>query len=883
MAAPLRTTTISIPGFLGLNTTDSEVTLDEGYARVAENCIIEEGGRLGARLGWAYVAQTATPETAVDLLGMHRFVDITGTEYFGAWSDDTFYIKSGSSLNSVTYTGSNTLTAGNWQAATLNDAAYLFQSGYKPIYFNPTSGQLDDVENSTNTFTSTDGLEISNGVYVAVTNGNSVTITNSGTTATVTQAAHKLTTGDSVIITGADQTEYNGTFTITVVDVNTYTYTMSSSPSSDATGDITARSDVATVVNVGHQLSTGDSVTISGADQSEYNGTFTITVLTDDVYYYNTSTVATSDATGTVVARSKIAIVAHTGYKFATGDSITISGANESAYNGTFSVTTLGIDSYSYVMASVPTSDATGTLTASWSKGTPPEGNTVLSAYGRLWVADTPSNKTTVYWSDLLDGAEWREDVGTVGSLDISGILVNGNDDIVGLGAHNGYLIIFCKNNIIIMGDGDADKRYLAPADLQLVEVINGIGCIARDSIVNTGTDILFLSESGVRSLGRTIQEKSQPVRDISRNVRDSLVNQIKRTDLSEVKAVYSDHFAFYLLAVPEDATVWCFDMRAPLPNGAARVTRWNTLDHTNYLAFDGAMYMTNTQGIAEYKGRQDNGQPYVMQYYTNYFDFQMPNVVKMAKNLAATVRSSVNQEFFVKIATDYEGRYDSHTLTVNPGQVYEYNTSDALYGLTTTTSAVSKAADTITSNVEGTAIAISAATQANPCAITATAHGLTTGDLVVFKDVGGMTELNTDTYTVTVVDTDNFTLDGIDSSAYTVYTSGGSLVPVTEEHYTVDFSTTEDALTYNTELKVWLDADTYYYTTDDGTRTRVSLYTKAVDYASEYSGSGLVDNVRIPVGGAGFVLQLGFESIINSGFLSIQQVDLFVKQGRLR
>jgi len=73
MVAPLRTASISAPGFFGLNTMDSEVTLNQNYARSAENCIIDEGGRLGSRLGWQYAAQTATPSTLVNLKGMHRF------------------------------------------------------------------------------------------------------------------------------------------------------------------------------------------------------------------------------------------------------------------------------------------------------------------------------------------------------------------------------------------------------------------------------------------------------------------------------------------------------------------------------------------------------------------------------------------------------------------------------------------------------------------------------------------------------------------------------------------------------------------------------------------------------------------------------------------
>ena len=52
MAGPLKTTSISAPGFMGLNTQDSGVTLESGYATVANNCIIDKYGRLGARKGW---------------------------------------------------------------------------------------------------------------------------------------------------------------------------------------------------------------------------------------------------------------------------------------------------------------------------------------------------------------------------------------------------------------------------------------------------------------------------------------------------------------------------------------------------------------------------------------------------------------------------------------------------------------------------------------------------------------------------------------------------------------------------------------------------------------------------------------------------------------
>ena len=71
----------------------------------------------------------------------------------------------------------------------------------------------------------------------------------------------------------------------------------------------------------------------------------------------------------------------------------------------------------------------------------------------------------------------------------------------------------------------------------------------------------------------------------------------------------------------------------------------------------------------------------------------------------------------------------------------------------------------------------ITAITKADPCKITAVAHGLTTGNKVYLETIAGMTELNNRNFAkITKIDADNFTLDDIDSSAYTTYSSGGKV-----------------------------------------------------------------------------------------------------------
>ena len=69
----------------------------------------------------------------------------------------------------------------------------------------------------------------------------------------------------------------------------------------------------------------------------------------------------------------------------------------------------------------------------------------------------------------------------------------------------------------------------------------------------------------------------------------------------------------------------------------------------------------------------------------------------------------------------------------------------------------------------------ITAATAANPVAITSAAHGLATGDIIHIDSVAGMTELNHLEYVITKIDANSFSLDTINGTAFTAYTSGGT------------------------------------------------------------------------------------------------------------
>jgi hypothetical protein len=271
--------------------------------------------------------------------------------------------------------------------------------------------------------------------------------------------------------------------------------------------------------------------------------------------------------------------------------------------------------------------------------------NCVISAYGRLWVADLSSDKTTVYYSNLLDGVNFAG-VGT-GLLDVSAI-VGGNDEITAIAVHNNFLVIFLQNNIVVYSNADDVDN------LVLADVITGVGCIARDSVQKTGTDLIFLSRSGVRSLARTIQEKSMPMRELSLNVRDILVRDIGNENISNIKSVYYERDAFYLLALPQTNQIYCFDMRVALPNGASRTTTWNT----NYNGFcvteDRRLLLATDLGISVYRGYQDNGMQYRMVYFTSNTDVGANAQLKFLKKGNALIIGNRTQDLVMKYGFDY-------------------------------------------------------------------------------------------------------------------------------------------------------------------------------------------------------------------------------------
>ena len=319
--------------------------------------------------------------------------------------------------------------------------------------------------------------------------------------------------------------------------------------------------------------------------------------------------------------------------------------------------------------------------------------NECLAAFGRLWVADAATNKMKVWWSDALLARQWSG--GSSGSLDLRTVLTKGMDTIVALRAWNGNLVIFLTKNILIYSGA------AVPSSMVLVENIVGIGCIARDSIQEIGTDIVFLSDTGIRSLGRSIQEKSLPISDFSKNIRDQLRNYVTSSDLSKIRSGYSEDNAFYIISIPNtNYTInftFCFDLRRPLDDGSYRATVWSGIAPTAiYQARDNILYLGQPGYLAKYAGYLDNAAKYKMTYYTTWLDFsivqekiskKIPNYgsyIKMPKKLDTIITTNTQTTLIFKWYFDFSlTAFTNQVTTPLSVVVAEYNVSTSEYNIT--------------------------------------------------------------------------------------------------------------------------------------------------------------------------------------------------------
>ena len=175
----------------------------------------------------------------------------------------------------------------------------------------------------------------------------------------------------------------------------------------------------------------------------------------------------------------------------------------------------------------------------------PSQPKLLVSHTNRLFCAsgDTSVPPDTLYVSDLLDGEAWDLLGNSIrpGSGD--------GDPITALLPWFGFKLLVFKERSVWVVDANPAQEV---GDWEIRLINNRTGCIAHQTAQQVGSDVLFLSRDGVRSLS-TIEAGAQT--DVSSPISapiNDYIERINKTHIGKSCAVYYRNR--YMLSVPLDS-----------------------------------------------------------------------------------------------------------------------------------------------------------------------------------------------------------------------------------------------------------------------------------------------------------------------------------------
>lgn len=302
--------------------------------------------------------------------------------------------------------------------------------------------------------------------------------------------------------------------------------------------------------------------------------------------------------------------------------------------------------------------------------------NVVLSAYGRVWYADDAAggNSYTLWWSNLLDGITLN--AGDAGSLNLTEAWPKGQDSVVALAAAFDKMIIFGRRSILLY-TMPADNN---PANMTLDDVVEDLGCIARDSVVAADDGIYFLSHNGIYRIDKFGQTTSLiATAQISQIYNDEVLSSISAETAAQIRGGYYPTEGWYVLSFPTQNKTYCIHTRKKVPELEKPVaTTWTNTGRPFY-AFtfdkDGNWYSGGVNGIHKYSGYTPDGasNAYTLTLTAQWLPFEDETRLKHAKSVTLVLEAASQQTGTLSWSVDYlAGTSRSESFTCSAAEFAE-------------------------------------------------------------------------------------------------------------------------------------------------------------------------------------------------------------------
>jgi hypothetical protein len=284
----------------------------------------------------------------------------------------------------------------------------------------------------------------------------------------------------------------------------------------------------------------------------------------------------------------------------------------------------------------------------------------LVNAENRLFGVGSGANRNTLYASDLLDPSVWDL---------TNSIVVNGDDGdqiTAVVPYYKNRLIVFKKRRVFQV---DIPSDATSGADWIVSIISNNTGCVATGTAVQVSSDILFLSDNGIRSLVRSVADDFSSVGiPVSEIVKD-VIQSINTQAIAVSTAMYYDNR--YFLAIPTEAndtndTLLVYNTALGAFEGTwtPKVMQFAL---TNFNAEGSRLMLKNTTGlISKYAGFKspagttssdyvDSGTSYESFVRTKDFDFGDPFSLKYGSHFEIVFDNSFSSDANVFIQRDVD------------------------------------------------------------------------------------------------------------------------------------------------------------------------------------------------------------------------------------
>lgn len=309
--------------------------------------------------------------------------------------------------------------------------------------------------------------------------------------------------------------------------------------------------------------------------------------------------------------------------------------------------------------------------------GTAPNGNAAISTHGRIFAFD--DGHQVIKWCVLLNPVDWSS--AGAGAVDLRNIWPGGGDIGVALVEWNDFLVVFGERSVLVFSGLDDPNEQFSLAggasdtsDGQK-DTLTGDGLVSRDAVVSVGTQLIYLSRSGLRSLSRALVGENLPLTTIAPQIQLKLTVDIEaalNAGLS-IKMVY--HRPLSAIIAKIGSKYWYFDVRDP---NLVRASQWDSIGWLSAASVGGALYLGQNDGVASYSSFTDGTASYLWEYRSPWVPLTGEHSrTFIAKSVQGFYESDLAQTITLDWAFDYTSSRFTENAALDVGQASEWGEAE--------------------------------------------------------------------------------------------------------------------------------------------------------------------------------------------------------------